>query len=87
MGEEAFIIATDGSSEDTLMSFGWKMSDHKGKALVQHAGPAFGQSSSFWTEAYGISSVILFLHYAKEHFQYKDQVGFKLYLDNASVIT
>eukprot|EP00957_Ditylum_brightwellii_P178868 13624578-Ditylum_brightwellii.AAC.1 len=87
IGEKVFIIATDESSGDTLMSFGWKISDHKGTMLVQHAGPAFGQASSFWSEAYRILSVILFLHYTKEYVQYKEQVGFKLYLDNESVIT
>eukprot|EP00957_Ditylum_brightwellii_P114681 8745352-Ditylum_brightwellii.AAC.1 len=69
------------------MSFGWKMSDREGKTLLQHAGPAFGQASSFRSEAYEILSVILLLHYAKEYVQYKEQVGFKLYLDNESVIT
>eukprot|EP00957_Ditylum_brightwellii_P058213 4414464-Ditylum_brightwellii.AAC.1 len=55
--------------------------------LVQHAGPAFGQASSFWSKAYGILSVILLLHCAKEYAQYKEQAGFKLYLDNESVVT
>eukprot|EP00957_Ditylum_brightwellii_P135058 10297353-Ditylum_brightwellii.AAC.1 len=70
---EDFIIAADGSSGDTLMSFGWKISDHKGETLVQHVGPAFGQASSFRSEAYGILPVMLFLHYAKEYAQYNEQ--------------
>eukprot|EP00957_Ditylum_brightwellii_P206667 15349422-Ditylum_brightwellii.AAC.1 len=82
MGEEAFITSTDDSSGYTLMSFGWKISDSEGKMLVQHAGPAFGQASSFWSEVYGILSVALFLHYTKEYVQYKEQVSFMLYLDN-----
>eukprot|EP00957_Ditylum_brightwellii_P073859 5611907-Ditylum_brightwellii.AAC.1 len=64
LDEEAFIIATDGSS----------------------GGLAFGQASSFQSEAYGILSVLLFLHYANKYVQYKEQVGFKLYLDNESII-
>eukprot|EP00957_Ditylum_brightwellii_P161789 12318404-Ditylum_brightwellii.AAC.1 len=31
LGKEAFIIATDGSSGDTSISFGWKICDHEGK--------------------------------------------------------
>eukprot|EP00957_Ditylum_brightwellii_P080959 6158506-Ditylum_brightwellii.AAC.1 len=31
LGEEAFIIATDRTSGDTLMSFGWSICDCKGK--------------------------------------------------------
>eukprot|EP00957_Ditylum_brightwellii_P137866 10511392-Ditylum_brightwellii.AAC.1 len=33
ISEESFIITTDGSSGDMLMSFGWKTSDREGKAL------------------------------------------------------
>eukprot|EP00957_Ditylum_brightwellii_P096529 7351144-Ditylum_brightwellii.AAC.1 len=86
LGEEAFVIATDGSSGDTSMPFGWKICNHKGKMLVQHAVPVFGHASFFWSEAYGILSALLFLDYAKEYVQYKEQLVFKLYLDNESII-
>eukprot|EP00957_Ditylum_brightwellii_P036951 2796951-Ditylum_brightwellii.AAC.1 len=61
MGEEAFIIATDGSSGDTSMAFGWKNFDHEEKTLVQHAGPAFGQESSFQYETYDNENVMTWI--------------------------
>eukprot|EP00957_Ditylum_brightwellii_P129408 9872282-Ditylum_brightwellii.AAC.1 len=46
--------ATDGSAEDDIMSFAWKICSNDGKAYICHAGPAFGIELSFQAEAYGV---------------------------------
>eukprot|EP00957_Ditylum_brightwellii_P155098 11806384-Ditylum_brightwellii.AAC.1 len=58
LGKSNIIISTDGSSVTDAMSFGWKICTQQNKMLVQHSGPAFGQTSSFRSEAYRILSVL-----------------------------
>eukprot|EP00957_Ditylum_brightwellii_P069741 5296209-Ditylum_brightwellii.AAC.1 len=82
-----FLIATDGLSGSDSMSFGWKFYTMQGHTLIQHAGPVFGQTSLFQSEAYGILSVLLFLYYANEYVQNNTCLSFWIYLNNASVIT
>eukprot|EP00957_Ditylum_brightwellii_P195156 14869318-Ditylum_brightwellii.AAC.1 len=74
MGGEEFVVVTDGLVGEVDMSFGWKMSTLEGETIVEHAGPAFGQASSFQVKGYGVLSAIT---------KWKGQ----LYLDNKGVIT
>eukprot|EP00957_Ditylum_brightwellii_P179517 13675864-Ditylum_brightwellii.AAC.1 len=48
-----FLVATDGFARDTDMSFGWKICTKNGDPIAEHAGPAFGQASSFCAGGYG----------------------------------
>eukprot|EP00957_Ditylum_brightwellii_P098616 7512310-Ditylum_brightwellii.AAC.1 len=54
MHETEFLVATDGSSEDNTMLFGWKISTAKGTPIATNAGPAFGQALLFSAEAYKV---------------------------------
>eukprot|EP00957_Ditylum_brightwellii_P158662 12076547-Ditylum_brightwellii.AAC.2 len=58
LGQGNFLIITDGSSGSDSMPFGWKMCTLQGQTLVQHVGPAYGQTSLFRSEAYGILSTM-----------------------------
>eukprot|EP00957_Ditylum_brightwellii_P090370 6881820-Ditylum_brightwellii.AAC.1 len=53
LAQGKFLVATDGSSGDTDMFFEWKICTPKGDPIATHAGPAFGQASSFRVEGYG----------------------------------
>eukprot|EP00957_Ditylum_brightwellii_P040447 3061505-Ditylum_brightwellii.AAC.1 len=56
------LIATDGSVSNNMMSFAWKIFDANDNAYFCHAGPAFGKEPLFRAEAYGILSVLYFMH-------------------------
>eukprot|EP00957_Ditylum_brightwellii_P177977 13556467-Ditylum_brightwellii.AAC.1 len=45
-------IASDGSSveEENIMTFGWIIVNNDKEIFVEHAGPAFGQATSFRVE-------------------------------------
>eukprot|EP00957_Ditylum_brightwellii_P190894 14535229-Ditylum_brightwellii.AAC.1 len=60
MEQSKFLVVTDGSDGDTDMSFGWKICTTNGDPIVQNAGPAFGQASSFLAEGYGVLSALSF---------------------------
>eukprot|EP00957_Ditylum_brightwellii_P195531 14898790-Ditylum_brightwellii.AAC.1 len=49
---ERTIIANNGlsSEEDNILTFGWRMINTEEDILVEHAGPAFGQTTSFRAE-------------------------------------
>eukprot|EP00957_Ditylum_brightwellii_P035522 2693495-Ditylum_brightwellii.AAC.1 len=51
----------DGSTNDNIMSFMWKICDSQGKTLFYHAGPVFGKESLFRAEAYDILLAMCFL--------------------------
>eukprot|EP00957_Ditylum_brightwellii_P179924 13706101-Ditylum_brightwellii.AAC.1 len=49
-------IASSGSSveEENTMIFGWIIVNKDEEILAEHAGPAFGQATSFRAEGYGL---------------------------------
>ena len=49
-------IVNNGSSieEENIMTFGWIIVNNDKEILAQHAGPTFGQITSFRAEGYGI---------------------------------
>eukprot|EP00957_Ditylum_brightwellii_P200391 15277307-Ditylum_brightwellii.AAC.1 len=53
LAQGKFLVATEGSSGDTYMSFGWKICTCKGDPIATHTDPAFGQASFFRAEGYG----------------------------------
>eukprot|EP00957_Ditylum_brightwellii_P198168 15099416-Ditylum_brightwellii.AAC.1 len=55
-----FDVVTDGSVGEVDMSFGWKISTLEGETIAEHAGPAFGQASSFRADCYGVLSAMSF---------------------------
>eukprot|EP00957_Ditylum_brightwellii_P022756 1716315-Ditylum_brightwellii.AAC.1 len=57
-----YLIDTDGSASDEMMSFEWKAVDVEGNTYFCHAGLAFGKESLLRAEAYGILSMWYFLH-------------------------
>eukprot|EP00957_Ditylum_brightwellii_P152305 11595611-Ditylum_brightwellii.AAC.1 len=56
-----------GSVGEIDMSFGWKMCTSNGDVITEHAGPAFGQASSFRDKGYGVLSALSFFHRAMEY--------------------
>eukprot|EP00957_Ditylum_brightwellii_P168243 12808239-Ditylum_brightwellii.AAC.2 len=56
------LIATDGSAGDDMMPIACKAVGMGAIAYFCHTGPVFGKESSFRAEAYGILSVLCFLH-------------------------
>eukprot|EP00957_Ditylum_brightwellii_P113085 8624446-Ditylum_brightwellii.AAC.1 len=69
------------------MSFGWKISTLNGENIAEHAGPAFGQVSSFQAEGYGVLSALSFFCWAMEYMALTTELKGQLYLDNKGVIT
>eukprot|EP00957_Ditylum_brightwellii_P173474 13207697-Ditylum_brightwellii.AAC.1 len=64
------------------MSFGWKISTLEGKTIAEHAGPAFGQASSFRAKGYGVLSALSFSRWAMEYTATTMKLKGQLYLDN-----
>eukprot|EP00957_Ditylum_brightwellii_P108625 8285240-Ditylum_brightwellii.AAC.1 len=84
--EGNFLIATDGSAEDSIMSFALKTCDQKGKMYICHAAPAFGRESSFHAEVYGTLLVVCTIQRLMEFHMLDESVYLKIYLDNEGVI-
>eukprot|EP00957_Ditylum_brightwellii_P072044 5475903-Ditylum_brightwellii.AAC.1 len=55
-----FVLVTNGLVGEVDMSFGWKISTLEGETIAEHAGPAFGQASSFRAKGYGVLSAMSF---------------------------
>eukprot|EP00957_Ditylum_brightwellii_P081629 6209629-Ditylum_brightwellii.AAC.1 len=69
------------------MSFGWKICTLNGEIIVEHAGPAFGQASSFQAKSYGVLSALSFFCRAMEYMASTKPLKSQLYFDNKGVIT
>eukprot|EP00957_Ditylum_brightwellii_P078242 5949164-Ditylum_brightwellii.AAC.1 len=67
MEQSKLLVVTDGSAEDTDMSFGWKSCTKNGNPIAENAGPAFGQASSFYAEGYELLSALSFFCRAMEY--------------------
>eukprot|EP00957_Ditylum_brightwellii_P164075 12492686-Ditylum_brightwellii.AAC.1 len=55
-------IATDSSTSDDMMAFMWKVVGEDSNAYFCHISPAFDKESLFRAYAYGILTVLCFLH-------------------------
>eukprot|EP00957_Ditylum_brightwellii_P133581 10184933-Ditylum_brightwellii.AAC.1 len=86
MEQSKFMEVTDGSAGEADMSFGWKICTMNGDPIAEHAGPAFGQASSFCVEGYGVLSALSFFCCAMEYTSSTMTLAFQLYLDNKGVI-
>eukprot|EP00957_Ditylum_brightwellii_P127771 9744271-Ditylum_brightwellii.AAC.1 len=60
MEKKEFVVVTDGLVGEFGMSFGWNISTVEGETIAEHAGPAFGQASSFRAKGYGVLSALTF---------------------------
>lgn len=60
MEQNEFVVVTNGSVGEFDMSLGWKICTLNGEDIAEHAGPAFGQASSFRAEDYGVLSALSF---------------------------
>ena len=87
-GMEKIVIASDGSSseDDNIMSFGWKIVTSSDKHLAEHSGLAFGHTTSFWSEGYGLLSVARFLHHGSIYTQTTIQCKVGMHIDNKGIV-
>eukprot|EP00957_Ditylum_brightwellii_P112198 8554122-Ditylum_brightwellii.AAC.1 len=82
MEKNEFVVVTDGSVGEFDMLFGWKISTLDGETIADHAGPAFGQVSSFRAKGYRVLSAPSFFRQAMEYTASTMQLKGQLYLDN-----
>eukprot|EP00957_Ditylum_brightwellii_P052979 4016789-Ditylum_brightwellii.AAC.1 len=87
MEQSEFFMVTDSSVREIDMSFGWKICTLSGEIIAEHAGPAFGQASSFRAKGYGVLSALSFFCRAMEYTTSTKPLTGQLYLDNKGVIT
>eukprot|EP00957_Ditylum_brightwellii_P190419 14494855-Ditylum_brightwellii.AAC.1 len=80
------LIVTAGSASDDMMSFAWKVAGVNCNASFCYEGPAFGKESSFRAEAYGILSVLCFMHQWMENNKFKNKMYTIVYLDDKDAI-
>eukprot|EP00957_Ditylum_brightwellii_P145052 11047237-Ditylum_brightwellii.AAC.1 len=64
MEQSEFIVVTNGSVGEIDMSFRWKICTSNGEVISEHAGPAFGQTSSFRAKGYGVLLALSFFRHA-----------------------
>eukprot|EP00957_Ditylum_brightwellii_P110727 8444366-Ditylum_brightwellii.AAC.1 len=64
MEQSEFMVVTDGSAGEINVSFGWKICTLNGDIITEHLVPAFGQTSSFSAEGYGVLSALSFFRRA-----------------------
>eukprot|EP00957_Ditylum_brightwellii_P126440 9638187-Ditylum_brightwellii.AAC.1 len=82
MNQGKCIITTDGSADDDMMSFVWKVGDVDSNAYICNAGPLLGKESLFRAEAHGILTVVFFLHQWLDYNMLENKIFMTLYLDN-----
>jgi len=82
------LAVCDGSVVGGQGTFGWVISTPSGERLCHGCGPAFGYSiSSYCAEAYGMLSVLLYLHHVMFHFQGHHIRCIDLYCDNSGLVS
>eukprot|EP00957_Ditylum_brightwellii_P106956 8160203-Ditylum_brightwellii.AAC.1 len=82
MEQSEFVVVTDGSVGEFDMSFGWKICTLNGENIAEHAGPAFGQASSFRAKGYDALSALSFFRCVMEYTASTKPLKGQLYLDN-----
>eukprot|EP00957_Ditylum_brightwellii_P034015 2576048-Ditylum_brightwellii.AAC.1 len=85
--QSEFVVVTDCLVGEFDMLFRQKICTLNGENIVEHAGPALGQASSFQAEGYGVLSALSFFRRAMEYTALTKQLKGQLYLDNKGVIT
>eukprot|EP00957_Ditylum_brightwellii_P203926 15336805-Ditylum_brightwellii.AAC.1 len=87
MEQIKFMVVTDGSAGEVDMSFIWKICTLNWDIIAEHVSPAFGQTSSFQAEGYGVLSARSFFCHAMDYTASTKKLTFQIYLDNKGVIT
>eukprot|EP00957_Ditylum_brightwellii_P009697 731028-Ditylum_brightwellii.AAC.1 len=82
MEQSEFVVITNDSVGEIDMSFGWKICTSNWEIIVEHAGPAFGQASSFQAKGYGVLLALSFFCCAMEYTALTKPLKGQLYLDN-----
>ena len=84
---QSFQVASDGGAAEGNASFGWSIADHRGKTLVECAGPGYGfNPSSYRAESYGVLAPARFLLHMKMYFNTNPLKDFTHYCDNIRVV-
>ena len=60
---QQLMIVSDGSQQDSQLSFGWVFGTDQGQIFTEHAGLGYGTPSSHRAEAWAMLSGTLFLHH------------------------
>eukprot|EP00957_Ditylum_brightwellii_P188821 14372923-Ditylum_brightwellii.AAC.1 len=68
------------------MAFGWIIVNNNKEILAEHAGPAFGQATSFGTEGYGILSASRFLYHISKYMNQIIKCDIDIYIDNEGIV-
>jgi hypothetical protein len=67
--QQNMLLASDGSQQSNMASFGWILGLHDGTRLATCSGPAYGAKlNSYRAEGYGLLSATRFLHHLRHHF-------------------
>eukprot|EP00957_Ditylum_brightwellii_P009615 724710-Ditylum_brightwellii.AAC.1 len=82
MEQSEFVVVTDGLVGEFDMSFGWKICTLNGEHIAEHAGPAFGQASSFQAKCHGVLSALSLFCCAMEYTASTKPLKGQLYLHN-----
>eukprot|EP00957_Ditylum_brightwellii_P212257 15367141-Ditylum_brightwellii.AAC.1 len=81
-------IASDESSakEENKTTFGWLIVNKDKEILVEHAGPAFGQATSFRVEGYVLLSVARCLHHISQYTNQAIWYDINMYIVNKEIV-
>eukprot|EP00957_Ditylum_brightwellii_P036907 2794704-Ditylum_brightwellii.AAC.1 len=85
---QSIIIASDKSfvDKENVMKFGWRIVNKGEDILAEHAGPAFGQATSFCVESCGLLSVARCLHHISQYTNQAVQCEINIYIDNKGIV-
>lgn len=82
-----FYAATDGSAHADIGSYGWTLNYRNSITIASHSGPAYGTpSSSFWSEAYGLLSLLTFWEHIHKYTTAPYFGGIDIYIDSQSLV-
>eukprot|EP00957_Ditylum_brightwellii_P061791 4689151-Ditylum_brightwellii.AAC.1 len=68
------------------MISGWIIVNNDKKVLAVHAGPAFGQATSFRVEGYDMISASRFLYHTSKYTNQTIKCGIDIYIDTEGII-
>eukprot|EP00957_Ditylum_brightwellii_P065333 4955442-Ditylum_brightwellii.AAC.1 len=72
--------------EENVMTFGWIIINNDKEILAEHAGPAFGQVTSFRVEGYGILSASQFLYHISKYTNQTIKCDMNIYIDDEGIV-
>eukprot|EP00957_Ditylum_brightwellii_P087702 6678561-Ditylum_brightwellii.AAC.1 len=80
------ISPQDSANKENILTIGWRIVNSEEDTLVEHAGLAFGQTTTFCAEGYGLLSVARFSHHMSQYTNQGVRCEISTNIDNKDIV-